>query len=296
MAASDQHISVDGYEFKISNLNKILYPRSKTTKNDVLHYYAAVAPLLILYAANRPATRKRWPDGVESTSFFEKNLPSYAPDWIATATLQHKNRLVRYPLINNPATLLWLVQGAALELHVPQWKYDLANDRRLPPDRLVIDLDPGEPAGLAQCAQVALFARDLLAADGLTDVHPVTSGGKGMHLYVSLAAFDPDACDGYARTLASRLAAKVPELALDTMARADRVGKVFIDWSQNNLAKTTITPYSMRGRQFPMVAAPRTWDELSRGVADPSSLQQLSYQQVLARVDSMGDLLAAQSS
>lgn len=292
MAPGDRHLKVDGHDIRISNLSKVLYPSTGTKKNDVLHYYAAVAPLLIRHASGRPATRKRWPDGVDSTSFFEKNLPTYAPDWISTATLQHSDRLVQYPLINNTATLLWLVQGAALELHVPQWQYDLDQDRRLKSDRIVIDLDPGEPAGLAECCQVALVARDLLHADGLPDVYPVTSGGKGMHLYATLTTSDLSDSNAYAREFAQRLTAELPDLALDKMAKAQRSGRVFIDWSQNNPAKTTITPYSMRGRQYPTVAAPRTWDEISQGAEDQSSLTQLTYQQVLERVQSIGDLLA----
>ena len=290
MAPGGQTLRVGGHDIKIANLDKVLYPATGTTKSDVLHYYAQVAPYLIAHAANRPATRKRWPDGVRAKPFFEKNLPSYAPDWIATATLQHSDRLVRYPLINDPATLLWLVQGAALELHVPQWTYDVATKTRRRPDRLVIDLDPGEPAGLTECATVALAARELLAADGLDPVVPVTSGSKGMQLYAALTDADPADSNAYARDLARRLTSRLPDLALYTMAKADRTGKIFIDWSQNNPAKTTITPYSLRGREQPFVATPRKWSEVEQAANGSRSLTQLQYPQVLERLAELGDL------
>ncbi len=295
MAPGDQHVTVDGHAIKISNLTKVLYPQTGTTKGDVLHYYATVAPLLISHAKMRPATRKRWPDGVDTTPFFEKTLPSYAPEWITTASLQHSDRIVRYPLVDDAATLLWLVQGAALELHTPQWKYDVQADEQRSPDRLVIDLDPGDPAGLRDCCQVALAARELLTADGLAELFPVTSGGKGMHLYASLPQPRRSNANDYARDLARRLTSRLPNLAIDRMAKVDRSGKVFIDWSQNNRAKTTIAPYSLRGRQRPTVAAPRTWDEVSQAADGTEALEQLEYPVVLDRIKFMGDLLAGLS-
>lgn len=281
----DSSLTVDGHEFRVTNLDKVLYPATGTTKHDVLSYYAAVADVFISHARNRIATRKRWPDGVERDPFFEKNLPSHAPDWIMRATLPHSKRDVTYPLVNDTATLLWLVQGAALEIHTPQWCWDVETNERRRADRLVVDLDPGPETGLAECCEVALVARDLLAADGLHDVVAVTSGSKGMQLYASLRELAPPDANQYARLLAQRLAQSLPELAIYTMARSERVGKVFVDWSQNNPAKTTIAPYSMRGRQHPTVAAPRTWEEV-RG----RQLSQLSYSEVLERLASEGDL------
>lgn len=286
MAGQEQVLTVDGHEIRLTNLDKVMYPATGTTKGDVLSYYVQVTDLLIKHARGRPATRKRWPDGVDAGFFFEKNLPSYAPDWMPTVELQHSKRVVKYPLINNQATLLWLVQGAALELHVPQWQYDIETGTRYSPDRLVIDLDPGPGTGLAECCEVALAVRDLLAEDGLTQTFAVTSGSKGMQLYSSLREKGPEDSNKYARELAVRMTEAMPDKVLYNMSRAERAGKVFLDWSQNNPSKTTIAPYSLRGREHPNVAAPRTWDEIeSRDIA------QLSYQEVLNRIDTNPDPL-----
>ncbi|WP_246527770.1 ATP-dependent DNA ligase [Pseudarthrobacter albicanus] len=269
-----------------------MYPETGTTKGDVLAYYAAVAPVLIPAAANRPATRKRWVHGVGTAEapgemFFQKNLDDSTPGWVPRASIAHKERTNQYPLVNDAATLAWLAQIGALEIHVPQWRVD-SHGNATPPDRLVLDLDPGEGAGLAECAEVARLARAILQDVGLDPV-PVTSGSKGIHLYAALdGTQSSDQISDFAHELARALEADHPELAVSDMKKTLRAGKVLVDWSQNNAAKTTIVPYSLRGRLKPMVAAPRTWRELSS-----ASLHQLDYREVMTRVKAGKDPFAA---
>lgn len=287
-----QRVRVAGREIVVSSLDKVMYPETGTTKADVLAYYAAVAPVLIPAAANRPATRKRWVHGVGTADapgemFFQKNLDESAPGWVPRASIQHKERSSQYPLVNDPATLAWLAQIAALEIHVPQWRVD-SHGSQLPPDRLVLDLDPGEGAGLAECVEVAKLARSILQDVGLDPV-PVTSGSKGIHLYAALdGTRSSEQISEFAHELARSLEADHPDLAVSDMKKALRTGKVLVDWSQNSSAKTTIVPYSLRGRLRPTVAAPRTWRELSA-----PSLHQLDYREVMKRVKAGKDPFAA---
>ncbi|MFF2243018.1 ATP-dependent DNA ligase [Arthrobacter sp. NPDC058130] len=272
-----------GRELVLTNLAKIMYPETGTTKADVIAYYAAVAPVLIPAALNRPATRKRWVHGVGTADapgemFFQKNLDHSTPGWVPRAAITHKDRAIQYPLVNDPATLTWLAQIAALEIHVPQWRVE-SHGNALPPDRLVLDLDPGEGAGLAECVEVARLARTILQDVGLDPV-PVTSGSKGIHLYAALdGSQSSDQISDFAHELARALEADHPDLAVSDMKKTLRAGKVLVDWSQNNAAKTTIVPYSLRGRLRPTVAAPRTWRELSS-----PSLHQLDFHEVMKRV------------
>ncbi|MDF9750157.1 ATP-dependent DNA ligase [Arthrobacter sp. ES3-54] len=283
MPNGKERVRVDGRELVLTNLEKIMYPETGTTKADVLAYYAAVAPVLIPASRNRPATRKRWVHGVGTADapgemFFQKNLDHSTPGWVPRAAITHKDRTIQYPLVNDPATLTWLAQIAALEIHVPQWRVD-SHGNALPPDRLVLDLDPGEGAGLAECVEVARLARTILQDVGLDPV-PVTSGSKGIHLYAPLdGAQSSDQISDFARELARSLEADHPDLAVSDMKKTLRTGKVLVDWSQNNAAKTTIVPYSLRGRLRPTVAAPRTWRELSA-----PSLHHLDFQEVMKRV------------
>ena len=287
----DQRISVDGHEFTLKRLDKVLYPDAGTTKAQVLDYYARIAPVLLPQLADRPVTRIRWPDGVGSDPFYEKNLPSYAPSWLRTVTLptpgSSRNReTLAFPVVTATADLIWLANLAALELHVPQWTVGPRGAVRNP-TRLVIDLDPGPPAGLAACAEAALLVRDRLAEDGLT-AFPVTSGSKGLQLYAPLDGSQPvEKVHSYAKRLAESLERSHPKLMVSNMTKALRTGKVLLDWSQNNAAKTTICPYSLRGRAKPWVAAPRTWDELTE-----PGLRQLEAGEVLDRVAADGDLAA----
>lgn len=287
----EQLVSVDGHQFKLKRLDKVLYPEAGTTKAEVLDYYARIAPVLLPQLADRPVTRIRWPDGVDSKPFYEKNTPSYAPSWLRTVKLptpgSSRNReTLAFPVLEQTADLIWMANLAALELHVPQWTVGPRGAVRNP-TRLVIDLDPGPPAGLAECAEAAHLIKDRLAEDGLTAV-PVTSGSKGLQLYVPLdGSQSADVVNGYAKRLAESLAKSQPRLMVSNMTKALRDGKVLLDWSQNNPAKTTICPYSMRGRARPWVAAPRTWQELAA-----PGLKQLDTAEVLRRVDTEGDLAA----
>lgn len=269
----------------ITHPDKVLYPDAGITKADVAEYYNAIAPALLPHIRGRPVTRKRWPDGTSGPSFFEKNLPSSAPDWLARRTIRHKDHASTYPLIDDAAGLRWLAQQAALELHVPQWVY--RGEHPGPATRLIFDLDPGEGAGLAECAEVALAVRELLSAAHL-DAFPATSGSKGIHLYVPLPEpVTPPAAAAVARRVAELLAKRMPHTVTATMTKAERTGKVLVDWSQNNGAKTTLAPYSLRGRAAPTVSAPRTWDELG-----DSALRQLTHREALERFQADGDLLA----
>lgn len=292
-------VDVEGRTMKISNLGKVLYPRTGTTKGEVLSYYAQIAPVLLPHLKDRAVTRIRWPHGVEGNSFFEKNAPAGTPPWVRTARVpttgsrgesRHGDTLI-FPIVDDLATLTWLVNLASLELHVHQWTV-ARNGRPRNADRLVIDLDPGEPAGLHECCQIALLVRDELAARGL-QAKPVTSGSKGLHLYADLPRRVPsEQSTALAKEVAEGLQARHPKQVTATMTKALRRGKVFLDWSQNAGSKTTISPYSLRGRERPRVAAPVTWAEVEEGADDPLGLEQLSYTEVLARVEEHGDLFA----
>ncbi|PFG43674.1 ATP-dependent DNA ligase LigD ligase module /ATP-dependent DNA ligase LigD phosphoesterase module /ATP-dependent DNA ligase LigD polymerase module [Isoptericola jiangsuensis] len=288
MSPPTQRVTVAGRTLSLSNLDKVLYPATGTTKAEVLHYLTRVAPALVAHAAHRPATRKRWPDGTGGQAFFQKNLDASTPTWVPRRTIRHSSSSNDYVLVDDLATLTWLGQTATLEIHVPQWQFGRTGVP-LPPDRLVLDLDPGPGVGLPECAQVARWARDILTGMGL-DPLPVTSGSKGIHLYAALTGhgtLTSDAVSAVARELARHLAGEHPDLVVADMKKSVRPGRVFIDWSQNNGAKTTITPYSLRGREHPTVAAPRTWGEL-----DDPGLRHLTADEVADRYEADGDLLA----
>lgn len=285
-------VIIDGHSIRLTHLDKVIYPATGTTKAEVLDYYARVAEAVIVHAANRPLTRKRWVHGVGTAEkpgimFFQKNLDDSTPEWVARQTIAHRDHRNDYPLLNDRATLTWLGQISALELHVPQWRFGRTGVQHNP-DRLVLDFDPGEGVGLTECAEVARFARVILAGMGLSPF-PVTSGSKGIHLYAALdGSQDAAAINAVAHELARALEADHPELIVSDMKKAIRAGKVLVDWSQNNANKTTIAPYSLRGRAQPLVAAPRSWEEL-----DDPKLAQLDYREVLKRWESRGDPLAA---
>jgi bifunctional non-homologous end joining protein LigD len=292
-------VEVEGRTLKISNLDKVLYPRTGTTKGEVLNYYAQVAPVLLPHLKDRAVTRIRWPHGVADKSFFEKNTPAGTPSWVRTAKVpttgsrgssRHGDHLV-FPIVDDLATLTWLVNLAALELHVHQWTVNRTGRPRNP-NRLVVDLDPGEPAGLQECCNVALLVRSRLADRGL-GARAVTSGSKGLHLYAALPGkLNSDETTGLAKEVAEELQKEHPKLVTATMTKSRRSGKVFLDWSQNAGSKTTISPYSLRGRERPTVATPITWDEVEAGAEDPLGLEQFSFHEVLDRVVEHGDLFA----
>jgi bifunctional non-homologous end joining protein LigD len=282
-----------GPRVKLTNADKVLYPATGTTKADVFAYYTGIADAMLPHIAGRAATRKRWPNGVTEASFFEKQLASSAPDWLPRASVVHRSGTTTYPIIDTSTGLAWIAQQAALEVHVPQWRFVAEWTRRGeelkpgPATRVVFDLDPGEGVTMAQLAKVARAVRDLIADIGLT-TYPLTSGSKGLHLYVPLdKPVSSQGASVLAKRVAQQLETAMPKLVTATMTKSLRAGKVFVDWSQNNGSKTTVAPYSLRGRDEPTVAAPRTWDEL-----DEQRLRHLRYDEVLARVEKDGDLLA----
>jgi bifunctional non-homologous end joining protein LigD len=296
---AEQRVEVDGRTLTISNLDKVLYPDTGTTKAEVLQYYARVAPTLLPHLKDRAVTRIRWPHGTADKSFFEKNAPAGAPPWLRTAEVpttgsrgesRHGDRIL-FPVVESVADLTYLGNLAALELHVHQWRVD-DEGQPVNPDRMVIDLDPGHPAGLHECARVALLVRERLAALGLPAA-PVTSGSKGLHLYAPMPGdLTADQVREAAKQIAEALQKGHPDLVISQMTKAKRPGKVFLDWSQNTGSKTTISPYSMRGTLTPYVAAPRTWEEVEEGAEEPGELTQLTFTEVLGRVAEHGDIFA----
>ena len=292
MAEQELHVDVEGRTLRISNLAKVMYPTSGTTKGEVLNYYAQVAPVMLPHLADRAVTRIRWPHGTGDMQFFEKNAPNGAPSWIRTATVPSTgsrgggDRIV-FPVIEGLADLTYFANLASLELHVHQWTVG-RNGQPRNPNRMVIDLDPGAPAGLQECCRVALLVRDKLHDRGLTAA-PVTSGSKGLHMYAALPGRrNADEVRDQAQKIAQELTKEHPDLVLWKMTKSLRPGKVFLDWSQNTGAKTTISPYSLRGKDLPYVAAPRTWAEIEEGAED--GLGQLQADEVLTRVAEHGDI------
>lgn len=291
MSGAKQTVRIEGRSLQLSNLDKVLYPATGTTKRDVIEYYRGISAVMLPHCRDRAATRKRWPNGVGADGsgdfFFQRDLGEHVPDWVEWRSVRHSDHTNRYPLVNDVPTLVWLAQLAALEIHVPQWRFG-AGDEHRNPDRLVFDLDPGTGVTLRECADVARIVRKILSGMGLEAV-PVTSGSKGIHLYAALDGRQTsDEASSVARELARSLEADYPDEVTSSMKRSLREGKVFIDWSQNNASKTTVAPYSLRGRAHPTVAAPRTWGEL----ASPH-LRQLDFREVLERVRRRGDPMAA---
>ena len=281
-------VEVDGRRMRLSSLEKVMYPRAGTTKAQVIDYYARVAPVILPHLRDRAVTRIRYPHGVGDMQFFEKNLPAGTPSWIRRA-----GRDPVFPLIDDLAGLTFFANLNSLELHVHQWRYEGEGRDAvmLDPDRLVIDLDPGPGMALPECAQVALIVRERLAEIGLSTV-PVTSGSKGLQLYAVLpGGHTSDQIRDTVQQLAQELTKKHPELIVWKMAKELRAGRIFLDWSQNVAAKTTVCPYSLRGRDEPTVAAPRSWEEIEAG-ADRAGLAQLRMEEVLERVERDGDLAA----
>ncbi len=288
--SSGETVSIGGHRLRLTNPDKVIYPATGTTKADVISYYVEIAPYILPHVVDRAATRKRWVNGVGTAAkpgevFFEKNLPDSAPSWIRRASIQHRTSRNNYVVVDGVAVLAWLGQMAALEIHVPQWRIG-PRGAHLNPDRFVLDLDPGPGAGLPECVEVAKRAKKLLSDLGL-DAYPVTSGSKGLHLYAGLdGSHDAEYVNRFAKEFASVLQSELPDLVVSTQQKALRGGKVLADWSQNNANKTTIAPYSLRGREQPTVAVPRTWRELN----DPG-LRHLTYDEVLTRMKRRDDPL-----
>jgi bifunctional non-homologous end joining protein LigD len=278
-------VDVDGQSLELSNLDKVLYPAAAFTKGEVINYYTQVAPVLLPHLRDRALTRIRYPNGVDGQSFFEKNKPGGTPDWVRVETLpvpgSTKDReTIDYVVADDLPTLVWLANLAALELHTPQWR--VGED----PDLMVVDLDPGAPAGLRECCTVAVLMRDRLAEDGLT-AYPKTSGKKGMQLSCPIAGTQPaEEVSAYAKRIAEELERGSPKSVTSKMAKRLRPGKVFIDWSQNSASKTTVAPYSLRAQATPTVSTPLTWEEVEAGAA-----RAFTSDEVLERIEEYGDLL-----
>jgi bifunctional non-homologous end joining protein LigD len=291
---SRQLVRVDGRQLHVSNLEKVLFPEVSFTKAHVIDYYVRIAPVLLPHLSGRPVTFTRWPDGVEGQAFFEKNSARHAPDWVRKVTVpspgsSRGRETLEMVVLETVADLAWAANLAALELHVPQWQVGSRLQPTLP-DLLVLDLDPGPDAGILECCEVADRLRQRLVDDGLDPVVK-TSGSKGVQVYAPIRVSDREHPSRYARALAQELSAETPDRVVWRMEKVLRPGKVLIDWSQNNPAKTTVAPYSLRARPDAPVSTPIGWDEVEAVLdgADPGSLR-FRTEDVLARVEDYGDL------
>ena len=289
-----QRVRVDGRQLQVSNLDKVLFPEVSFSKAQVIDYYVRIAPVLLPHLSGRPVTFTRWPDGVEGQAFFEKNSARHAPDWVRRVTVPSPGsstgrETLDMVILETVADLAWAANLAALELHVPQWQVGSKLQPALP-DLLVLDLDPGPDTGITECCHLAERLRLRLVDDGLDPVVK-TSGSKGMQVYAPIRVSDRDHPSRYAKELAQELAAETPNQVVWRMEKALRPGKVLVDWSQNNTAKTTVAPYSLRARPDATVSTPIGWDEVDavRDGADPGSLR-FHTAEVLERVEEWGDL------
>jgi bifunctional non-homologous end joining protein LigD len=304
-AAAKVSVQVDGRALTLVNLEKVMYPADGFTKAEALDYYQRIAGVLLPHVAGRPMTLKRYPDGVAGQSFFAKHAPGHRPGWLRTqevVSVSSRSRdpgtPVRYLVFDDLPSLIWAANLAALELHVPMWRFpapgapgldEPAPEHGLPPDLIVFDLDPGPPATVVECCRVAEELRPVLERAGLRPL-PKTSGGKGLQLYAPISGRTAEQASVEAKEFAQRLERDMPRLVVSRMTKSARTGKVFIDWSQNNGSKTTVAPYSLRAREHPTVSAPVTWDEVTacRKVADLV----FTAPDVLARIEAHGDLFA----
>jgi len=286
---TDSVVEIQGRQIKLSNLEKVLYPATGFTKKDVIDYYVRIGPAMLPHLKGRALTRKRYPDGVDAEPFFEKNAPKHKPDWVKTAPIWSEGgrRTVYYILANDMATLVWLANLAALELHP---SLALATDIKCPTE-MVFDLDPGPPANIVQCCQVGIWLREIFEHFGLQSF-PKTSGSKGLQLYVPLntpTTFEKTKL--FSRALAQLLEQDHPEHVVSYMKKKVRTGKVFVDWSQNDEHKTTIAIYSLRARERPTVSTPVTWEEVERCLKKKDAgLLVFESSQTIARFEKHGDL------
>ena len=286
-------VDIEGCVLSLSNLDKVMYPRAGFTKGQVVDYYTRIAPAVLPHLRGRPLTLKRYPNGVEGQYFYEKQCPQHRPEWVRTATVRSRRSergRIDYCLCDDLPTLVWLAQLGDLELHT---SLALAADVR-EPTILAFDLDPGPPATIVECAQVALDLRDIFDHLGMR-AFAKTSGSKGMQVYVPLnvAGVTYDDTKGLALGLAQLLERRRPELVVSEMRKELRAGKVLVDWSQNDEHKTTVAVYSLRARDRPTASTPLRWDEVEAviGSGDPETLA-FTSDQVLARVAEHGDLFA----
>ncbi|MFF4352748.1 non-homologous end-joining DNA ligase [Streptomyces sp. NPDC001530] len=274
---------VEGRRLALSNLEKVLYPATGFTKGEVLHYYATVADSLLAHLHNRPLSFLRYPDGPGGQVFFAKNVPPGTPAWVRTAEVPRSEGPARMVLIQDLASLMWAA-NLVTEFHTPQWQVDAPGEA----DRLVFDLDPGAPATIVECCEVALWLRERLAADGI-EAYAKTSGSKGLHLLAGLEPTPSREVTAYAKELAVEAERALPGRVVHRMTKSLRGGKVFVDWSQNAARKTTATPYTLRARAEPTVSAPVTWDE----VTECTTATRLAFRapDIAPRLRRYGDLL-----
>jgi bifunctional non-homologous end joining protein LigD len=280
-------VEIDGRELSVSNLDKVLYPEVGFTKAEVIDYYVRIAPAMLPHVAGRGVTLKRYPNGVDETSFFEKRSPDHRPDWIETALGPGDRRGgIGYLVIDEVATLAWVGNMAGLEVHAPMARaVDIDS-----PTMVVFDLDPGPSTGMADCCRVALSIREVLDDLGLA-AWAKTSGNKGLQLYVPLnTPHTHEHASAFALAVAQLLEKQDPKRVTSVMKKELRKGRVFVDWSQNSFHKTTIAAYSLRARATPTVSTPVSWDEVSAGAeGEPLSW---TAPEVLVRVADLGDLFA----
>jgi bifunctional non-homologous end joining protein LigD len=279
-------VEVDGRRLKLSNLDKVFYPKTGFTKGAVIDYYRRVAPALLPHLRNRPLTMKRYPDGVDGQFFYEKQAPSHTPDWVKTVAVQNRKK-INYILANDLPTLVWLANLADLELHT---MLSLAKDV-MRPTMLVFDLDPGEPATIVECSQVGIALRDLFEQLGL-EAYPKTSGSKGLQIYVPLnTPVTYEDTKPFAHAIAKLLEKQMPDLVVSSQKKSIRAGKVLVDWSQNDDHKTTACVYSLRAREHPTCSTPVRWEEVEEAL-ETGSATPLVFEapEVLERVEEHGDL------
>ncbi|RBY90454.1 ATP-dependent DNA ligase [Blastococcus sp. TBT05-19] len=295
MSPAKQRVEIGGRQLGVSNLEKVLFPEVGFTKAQVIDYYVRIAPVLLPHVAGRPVTFTRWPDGVEGQAFYEKNSARHAPEWVRRVTIpspgsSRGRETLDMVVLEDVPDLAWAANLAALEVHVPQWQVDDDGVPQLP-DLLVLDLDPGPETGILECCRLAERLGERLEADGLDPVVK-TSGSKGMQVYAPIEVADREHPSRYAKQLAQELSAETPDDVVWRMEKVLRPGKVLVDWSQNNTAKTTVAPYSLRARAGATVSTPIGWDEVDAvrdGSLDPAELR-FTTDQVLARVEEYGDL------
>ncbi|MFE5187132.1 non-homologous end-joining DNA ligase [Streptomyces sp. NPDC056628] len=275
---------VEGRRLALSNLEKVLYPATGFTKGEVLHYYATTAPVLLPHLRDRPVSFLRYPDGPDGQLFFAKNVPPGTPGWVTTAEVPRVEGPARMVLVQDLASLMWAA-NLVTEFHTPQWVIAAPGEA----DRLVFDLDPGAPASVVECCEVALWLRERLAADGI-EAYAKTSGSKGLHLSAAVRPVTSERATEYAKELAVEAERAMPRLVVHRMTKSLRPGKVFVDWSQNAARKTTAAPYTLRARAEPLVSAPVTWEE----VAECSSPRSLTFlaPDLAPRLQDFGDLMA----
>ncbi len=286
MAPQGTTVSVAGRTLTLTNLDKVLYPEVGFTKAQVIDYYARIAPVMVPHMAGRALTFHRFPNGVDQKGFFEKNCPGHRPEWVPVS-IGPGTPPPNSCRIEEPAALVWAGNQAAIEIHAPM---ALADDLATP-RMVVFDFDPGPPAAMPECAQVALAVREVLHAVDL-EGWCKTSGSKGMQLYVPVnASLTHEHASSFALAVGQLLERQLPDRVLTVMTKERRTGKVFVDWSQNSFHKTTIGVYSLRARPHPTVSTPVTWDEVDAAAAGDADLR-FEAADVLARVDALGDLFA----